>query len=817
MSEPMSAVPAHSVPDESSGAVSWSWEIATGTVTWAAGIGEALLGLPPGAFGGTFASYLSRVHPDDRAHFQAVIARTLAGDDESVIVHRVVWPDGSVHWIDAHARLSRDAEGRPLVLSGFAWTATARKLAEARLTHLRRVQAVASAVRKELLRVETDREAFEYACRIAVEHGHFRFAWIGSIATTAKRFAPLARAGFEDGYLDEISSTIDMSSPGPIGRTVREGRVALVNDVATDELFATWREAALRRGYRACGTFPLRRGGEVVAVLCIYAAEANRFDEDQIELLRGLADDIGFKLDVIDADARRRSAEDAVRHSEERYRTLVEQAADAIVLADAEDVVIEVNAAACELTGYTREELVGRHVADLLAPPPGERRVAHRSPPGTRVAGERRVRRKDGALVDVDLNIAVLADGRMQGYARDVTKRNELQQQLIVSDRLASLGRLAAGVAHEINNPLAYVSLSLECIARTIDAARASGSASTSALDAVAEAAADARDGAERARAITRSLAAVSRDDDGAAQAVDIHRVLDAAVRLSENNVRHRGRIVKEYGATREVRGNELRLGQVFVNLLVNASDALREDTPDENMISVRTFDQGDRVIVEVRDNGIGIPPEISGRIFDPFFTTKPIGMGTGLGLSISHGIVSGYGGEIGVESSPGSGTTFRISLVVDGTLTAAGPRPTARAPEPPSGRVRLLIVDDDERVARGLAGVLARHDVTIATSAPDALAVCRREPFDCILCDLVMPGGTGMDVYEELERDGRGLERRMLFMTGGAFTPRARAFVAQLDTEVLEKPFGGSRAESAIAKLLQRVNDRIASERATG
>jgi CheY-like chemotaxis protein len=263
---------------------------------------------------------------------------------------------------------------------------------------------------------------------------------------------------------------------------------------------------------------------------------------------------------------------------------------------------------------------------------------------------------------------------------------------------------------------------------------------------------------------------------------------------------------VKEYGATRRARGNELRLGQVFVNLLINASDALRDGTVAQNEIRVRTFDEGDRVIVEVRDNGMGIAPDIRDRIFDPFFTTKPAGDGTGLGLAISHGIVSAFGGSIDVVSDARPGAVFRVSLV------AARAQPLERAHDPAakretSPRVRVLIVDDEERLAWSLAALLRHHTVTVLTSASDAVALCRKETFDCVVCDLMMPGLSGMDLHAELVRAGRGQERDMIFMTGGVFTARARAFVAEIaaTNEVLEKPFSWTDLENAITAVLAR------------
>jgi PAS domain S-box-containing protein len=682
------------------------------------------------------------------------------------------------------------------------WSAAARKREEARVLHLDRVQAVATAVTKELLRVGTEREAYELACRIAVEHGHFRFAWVGLVSAAESRVVPVARAGHEDGYLDEIMVTTDASARGrgPVGRAIRDGVHAVVNDTARDATFVPWQEPARRRGYHGCAAFPLRRDGVVIGALAIYAAEENRFDEEQIDLLLGLADDIGFKIDAIAAEAHRRDAEAALRTSEERYRALVELAADAIFIVERNDTVVEVNAAMCEISGYTREELMGMKSEAFIDPSETRPRLLLGQAPGARPRGERRMRRKDGTVVEAEITATVLADGRIHGYLRDVTQRNVMQQKLILADRLASLGRLAAGVAHEVNNPLAYVALNIERVAH----AASRGDASQATLDDVRIAAAEAKDGVERVRAVVRALGALGREDEDAVSSVDVHRVLDTAVRLAENRARHRGRIVKDYGAKRGARGNELRLGQVFVNLLINAADALREDAAASNEIVVRTYDEGSDVVIEVRDNGAGIPEEIAPRIFDPFFTTKPVGEGTGLGLAISHGIVTSFGGSIAVESEVGKGSIFRVRLVAESRAAAASSvSPRVEKRELSRARARVLIIDDEPHLVRVLAMSLDEHEVSIATSGRQGLAMCEKTDFDCIVCDLMMPDVSGMDVYAELAREGKGRERRMIFMTGGAFTARARAFASSVSNVVLEKPFMAERLSEEVAILV--------------
>jgi PAS domain S-box-containing protein len=664
-----------------------------------------------------------------------------------------------------------------------------------------RVYAVVTAVRQVIVRTTSEGDLFERACRIAVDQGRFRFAWVGAVDRDRARVVPVARAGHEAGYLDDIRVDIDESpyARGPSSTAVRDGQPVVANDVERDPRMSPWRDAALARGYRSSAAFPIRRAGAVVAVLGIYSGEANRFDAEEVRLFSDMTDDIGFALDALDAAARRRQAEQRLLESEERYRALVEQADDAIFLADDTARFLDANPAACKLLGYTRDELRGMRIPDVCAPddvvdglPERFRRLLR---VGTTLE-ETRLRRKDGALVDVDLRARRMNNGQLHAIVRDITERRQLQAQLLLADRMASMGRLAAGVAHEINNPLAYVVLSLELVANRIAEAR--GTLGERALGDVRASIEEARGGVERVRQIVRALSSFSRGDEAPVGAVDVACALDAAVNIAGSKIRHRATLVRDYRATRHARANEFRLGQVLLNLLVNAADAIPEDAPTQNTITLRSYSDDERVFVEVIDTGSGIAPEIVDRIFDPFFTTKPIGTGTGLGLAICHTLMTAYGGGIAVESCVGRGTTMRIWLpVAESAATLASPAPAA---VPRGGRI--LVVDDEPVIGRTIRHALAQHEVTLTQQACDALDLCRKQPFDCIVSDLMMPGMSGMDLYDALTRDRTGLERRVVFITGGAVTDRAREFLAQVSNPWLEKPF----ELSALAEVVERV-----------
>ena len=376
-----------------------------------------------------------------------------------------------------------------------------------------------------------------------------------------------------------------------------------------------------------------------------------------------------------------------------------------------------------------------------------------------------------------------------------------LQEQLLISDRMASVGTLAAGVAHEINNPLASVLANLELMTRDLGR-MAVRLPLDDGLAEVLDELRDARESADRIRHIVRDLKIFSRAADEERRGpVDVNRVLESSLRMAWNEIRHRARLVKEYTDVPAVEGNEARLGQVFLNLVVNAAQSIPEGNADRNVIRVSTAldAASERVVVEVRDSGSGIAREHLPRIFDAFFTTKPVGVGTGLGLSICHRIVTGLGGDIRVESEEGLGTSFRVLLTP--TREEVQAIIPVSAPERSIRRGKVLVVDDEPMIGRAIKRALQQdHDVSLATSAGEAWErVTSGERFDVILCDLMMPQMTGMELHAELLGAVPEQASVMVFLTGGAFTPGARAFLDGIANQRIDKPFDAQHIRAIV------------------
>ena len=374
---------------------------------------------------------------------------------------------------------------------------------------------------------------------------------------------------------------------------------------------------------------------------------------------------------------------------------------------------------------------------------------------------------------------------------RDVTRDREQSAATLESERLNAIMLLAAGVAHEINNPLAYMMLSLERLARRTLGTEDETLASS------------ALDGARRIRAIVQDLKTFARPDSDRREPVRLVDVVRTVLTMTAHETRYRARVDCDVESSIFVRGDAGRLAQVFLNLVLNAAHAIGDGGPDAHRIGISATTTDGEVTVAVTDTGGGIAQADIARIFDPFFTTKEASVGSGLGLSISRSIIEAHGGRIEATSEVGRGTTVRVTLPAASEARGPSSEEAIARPEA-SRRLRVLVIDDEPVLCLLVEQLLApKHDVTVFGNGRDARAHLGGDvTYDVILCDVMMPDVSGVDLYAFLAEGRPELARVLAFVTGGAFKPRTRALVERTGRPVLDKPF---RREELLA-LVERI-----------
>jgi signal transduction histidine kinase len=378
--------------------------------------------------------------------------------------------------------------------------------------------------------------------------------------------------------------------------------------------------------------------------------------------------------------------------------------------------------------------------------------------------------------------------------------RLKMEAQLRRAQKLEALGRLAAGIAHEINNPLAFVIANMQYVREALTLPPEA--LVKAPLDELESALSEAVVGGERIKQIVRDLKAFAQPHDENVTIVEVRPVVEFSLKMAGNEIRRRAQLVTHFDEVPPVWAIAGRLEQVFVNLLINAAHAVPPGNVRGSSISVTVRADGDeggggsgdgeRVVVEITDTGVGIPPENLDRIFDPFFTTKPVGVGTGLGLSICHSIVTAFGGELSVESEEGKGSTFRVSL------PRAHERPQPADTELLGGArlpavSRILLVDPEPAIVKAMRRVLSAHKVETTDSGVEALTLCEQRRFDLILYDVMTGDLPATEMYRRLQELGDRAERRLVFTSAGALPADAAAFVAEHGVPDLDKPFGAA------------------------
>ncbi|MEM9453959.1 MAG: response regulator [Myxococcota bacterium] len=431
---------------------------------------------------------------------------------------------------------------------------------------------------------------------------------------------------------------------------------------------------------------------------------------------------------------------------------------------------------------------------------------------------------------------------------QQMQERLEAERKTRHLQKVQALGRLCASVGHEINNPLCFVTGNLELMALDLDQLQTSPD--NPGLWAEVRESLDASiNGTARISEIVAAMRNVARNDHGRASRADVAKAIETATVLTRNELRHRARLSVVQGRVPPVRIGERELEQVLINLLINAGHAIPDGRAEDHEVRIDvTLRPGRQVSIEISDTGHGIEPEIATHVFDPFYTTKPVGQGTGLGLTLCREMITGAGGELTLTSEPGQGTTVHIVLPTvqteaptevsaqspDETLTTPSPTaqsPTAQSPtaepataepataepatsepataEPTTaeqGKTKVLLIDDDPLILRMLQRALQGYDIRLAHGGREALERCREESFDLLVCDIMMPDLSGIEVYERLTAHHDQQAGRFLFITGGVVDESLELFLRHPDTRCVRKPFSAQSIRRAVARRLVEI-----------
>lgn len=635
---------------------------------------------------------------------------------------------------------------------------------EQEIVRVNRALATLTCATEALIRSTDEQQLLNEICRIIVEVGGYAFAWVGYMQHDEDRSIwPVAQFR-DDGYLIQARTSWGdgEEGQGPAGMAIRSGlpQVAPLHG-PVDGTASPWRVAAARRGFKVHLALPLQVEGRIVGAINLYSTDPGSFDDDEMLLMANLAHNLAYGIGMQRIQFERRRAERELKESEGRYRSLVELSPDAI-LVHTQEIIIFSNSAADRLFRATTEQpLLGKRMQDLVHPqdsphffrPPAD-------PPGSAI--EERLSRLDGSFFIAEVTEApVIFHGvrARQVVIRDVTERKQVQEQLIQAAKLATLGEMAAGMAHELSQPINIIRMAAEGTLLMIDRHKATQAYQSKQFALIT-------DQAGRMAEIIDHIRIFSRKDAGSVSVFDaFHSVRLAAEMMGQHLLSNRIELRLDLPSEPcPVRGRPVQLEQVILNLLSNAQDAIlaaRQEPArrqDSRIVLGGSIVEGNQAKISVSDSGTGIPAHHLDRIFEPFFTTKEIGRGTGLGLSVSFGIVSAMAGHLEARNLGDGGAEFVVILPM---VTGGPSQKTASARNrPPRSANRLgtknrhiLLVDDEPEALETMGAYLDElgYRVSRAQSGNKAYSLYQADPADLVVTDIRMPDGDGEELVRKL------------------------------------------------------------------
>ena len=600
----------------------------------------------------------------------------------------------------------------------------------------------------------------------------------------------------------QLWAAADESAARKIARLAK-GELARLGAVGTTPVAVRVQRPAPSRGasplraadVNAVAHVPLVLHGSVAGLISVASRAAGAYPEARLRLLYTVANQASLTLD------RLRTTREAEDH---RVHSMLESMAEGVLMLDQGLRVVMCNPAAKAFlpsltTGRSRRRL--SQLGEVPLRPLMEQLLRPDPRPRTFEASGSR----DGRLFSVTCSPVAGPAGGAQGMVvvvSDITEARQAERQLAQSEKLSALGGILSGAAHELNNPLASVIANAQLLQRSpVDESTRRKLAT---IDAEAS----------RCREIVRVLLLMTPQATEK-RPVDVNELIRASLQMLDRLLRDADvevRLDLEHGL-RPVIGESHLLRQVFINIINNASQAMKEKG-GAGVLTVRSWGRDDQVLVEMADTGPGIAARNLRRIFDPFFSTKGVGKGTGLGLHLAFTTVRDHGGSLQASSRPPHGATFRVELPAapvgveaESLAPAAMTRPAFTDPDGAAEAGRVLVVEDEAPLAEVMAEILAAqgHEVDTARDGRTAWKRIKEIPYDVIISDLRMPNMGGREFYRRVAAFSPVLARRIIFSTGDTASPDTMAFFREVGNPILSKPFNLTDLVGAVAAVLAR------------
>ncbi len=773
---------------------------------------ETATGVPRSALiGSDFCDYFTE--PDRaRVGYQAVFAQGLVRDYPLTIRHQ----SGITTDVLYNATVYRDERGDVAGVFAAARDITERRRSEREIVRLNRLYGVLSRTGQAMVRAQSRRALLDEACRIAVQVGGFRLAWVGEVVPATRLLRPVAVFGEPRDYADatRISADDVPEGRGPTGSAFREGRTVVCRDIGREPQMAPWRSAALDAGLRSSAAFPLRVAGNVRAVFTVYSSDVGWFADEEVHLLEELTANISYAVEALEREDQQRAAEAALVSSETRFRSLIDNSSDLLAIVDPAGVTRFVSPSVRRILGYEPGEQIGHSALELVHPEDVARVREALEASVARGGGteriECRVRHKDGSWRTIEsvgtnlLNVPSVAGVVVN--SRDITERVRLEQQLRQALKMDALGQLAGGIAHDFNNLLTVIHANVGLLETDLPED-----------DGVRQELGDLQRAATRGRETVKKLLGFSRQETLALVRADVGELIADFVttlqRVLPETVEVKVTVARPLPAVRADIGS---LEQILINLATNSRDAMPDggtlsiDVAPRDVSAAETAGHHDLapgtwVCVTVSDTGQGMDEQTLRRAFEPFFTTKPVGQGTGLGVSLVYGLMRQHGGHMHMTSQPGRGTTVRLLFpAVEGGPVAAVREPARRGAAGRGGTETILVVEDEPELQRAACRILERfgYRTLSAANGEEALATYRehRSSIDLVFTDLVMPKLGGVALLERVRAEDPGAR----FLVASGYTSgEARGAGMRAGVPFINKPW-------TLPELLERVRQAL-------